>query len=298
MSLDPHRLLILRAVWRTGSMQEAATALHLTPSGVSQHLARLEAETGLSLIDRTRRGGGRAVRLTTAGLALAERADDVALALAETEREAEQLRDASAATVRIGGFATALGRLVVPAIARAGIADSGLEVNIVETDASEGLRLLHADELDLLISDRPLPTGRRSGIESRELLRDAYRIVVPSAWATRPLEEIVRGAWVAASPDQPSRHLLDRLFATRHIRTPRIEHLCTESRTMLALVSSGLGAALVPELTLAFQTTAGIDVVAAAEDVGSRVLTVLNRRPASYAVDRFRTMLVRTAGGR
>ena len=112
MQPDPHRLLVLRAVRRTGSMQAAAAALHLTPSGVSQHLSRLESETGLELLDRSHRGGGRSVRLTGAGVALAERADGVAAALAEAEREIALLRDGSAGVVRIGGFSSALSRLL------------------------------------------------------------------------------------------------------------------------------------------------------------------------------------------
>ena len=46
MRVDPHRLLVLRAVLRAGGVQPAARALFLSPSAVSQHLTRLEAETG------------------------------------------------------------------------------------------------------------------------------------------------------------------------------------------------------------------------------------------------------------
>src|SRR4051794_24961149 len=132
MPIDPHRLLVLRAVHRTGSVAAAAAALHLTASGVSQHLTRLESETRLALLDRTRRGGGRAVTLTTAGLALAERADDVARALADAQREADRLRDGAQGTVRVGGFSTALGRLVVPALLEIAVSDPALHVQVLE----------------------------------------------------------------------------------------------------------------------------------------------------------------------
>ena len=88
MRIDPHRLLILRAVQRAGGVLPASRALYLTPSAVSQHLTRLEAETGLSLVDRTRRGGGRSLALTAAGRALAEQGERVAEVLAEAERAA------------------------------------------------------------------------------------------------------------------------------------------------------------------------------------------------------------------
>ena len=67
MTLDPRRLLVLRAVHRHGGVLAAAERLGLTPSAVSQHLARLEAETGLALVDRSRLGGGRSLAGSAAG---------------------------------------------------------------------------------------------------------------------------------------------------------------------------------------------------------------------------------------
>ena len=46
MPIDAHRLLVLRAVQRAGGVVPAARVLYLSPSAVSQHLTRLEAETG------------------------------------------------------------------------------------------------------------------------------------------------------------------------------------------------------------------------------------------------------------
>ena len=45
MHISPDRLLILQAVATSGGVG-AARQLHLAPSGISQHLARLERETG------------------------------------------------------------------------------------------------------------------------------------------------------------------------------------------------------------------------------------------------------------
>ena len=43
MQIDPRRLAVLRAVADAGGVLAAASVLHLTPSAVSQHIARLEA---------------------------------------------------------------------------------------------------------------------------------------------------------------------------------------------------------------------------------------------------------------
>ena len=54
--LDVHRLRVLRTVVATGSVGAAASTLGYTPSAVSQHLATLQRETGLLLIERKGRG--------------------------------------------------------------------------------------------------------------------------------------------------------------------------------------------------------------------------------------------------
>lgn len=300
MPLDPHRLLVLRAVHRTGSVAAAAAALHLTASGVSQHLARLETETRLPLLDRTRRGGGRAVRLTAAGLALAERADDVATAIAEAEREADRLREGTEGTVRVGGFATALSYAVVPALARLAVSDPALHVQVVEV-TDDGVDMLRAGELDLLLTERyseattAMP-GPYPGLAEEALHRDAFRIVVPEVWAPLTIEELLAGPWVTSPQRQASRRMLDELCARYQVTTGH-QHLCTESRTMLALVSAGLGAAIIPDLTLSHLPTAGVAVHGSAVDIGSRVLTVIgpDDGQGSPATHRLRRLMLELA---
>jgi molybdate transport repressor ModE-like protein len=283
MPIDAHRLLVLRAVHRTGSVHAAATALHLTPSGVSQHLTRLEAEARLPLLDRTQRGGGRAVRLTEAGLALAQRADDVAVALAEAQREADRLREGTAGTVRIGGFATALGHLVVPTLQQLAITDPALQVQVVERNARDGISMLRAGDLDLLVGERyveattPVPNPY-PGLVETELHREPFRIVLPELWATPAgVEELLAGTWVTSPNHLPPRQMLDRLCSEYSIE-PGHQHICTESQTMLALVAAGLGAAIVPDLTLAYLRTEGVVVFGSGVEVGSRILTVIGSR--------------------
>lgn len=46
MRIDPRRLRFLLAISREGGVLAAADELGVTPSAVSQQLARLEAETG------------------------------------------------------------------------------------------------------------------------------------------------------------------------------------------------------------------------------------------------------------
>lgn len=283
MSIDPRRLLILRAVRRTGGVLAAAQALHLTPSGISQHLARLEAETGLELIDRTRRGGGRTVQLTAAGRTLSDHADRVADALAAAERETGWLKSKATGAVRVGGFGSVLKQLVAPVVAAMDVTHPEVETQVFEVDDESGLADLRAGRLDVLLSERVPGASPAPGSDliETDLMRDPYRIVVPGTWTVDDERDtLLSGAWVAAPPPQPSRLLLERLCTKAGIALDA-RHICIESPTMLALVAAGLGAAVIPDLTLAYQPQPGVRVTAGILDPGARILTTLRSRTTS-----------------
>jgi molybdate transport repressor ModE-like protein len=278
MRVDPHRLLVLRAVQRAGGVLPAARALYLSPSAVSQHLTRLEAETGLSLVDRSRRGGGRTLALTAAGQALAQQGERVAEVLAEAERAAMALRGERSGPVRIGGFATVLRRLVGPAVVDLAIAEPSIVPAVTEVDEADGLAQLRAGELDLVILERRPGAPPPRGVVAEDLLRDAYRVVVPASWPVHDdAETLLSGRWIAGHEGTPARAALDALAADAGIR-PEIRHLCDEFTSMLALVGAGLGAAVVTDLVLEFLPVTNVRVSAGPLDPGARIIYVAHRR--------------------
>src|ERR671917_1246172 len=266
MRIDPHRLLVLRAVQRAGGVLPAARALYLSPSAVSQQLTRLEAETGLSLVDRSRRGGGRRLALTAAGQALAEHGERVAEVLAEAERAAMAMRGERSGPVRIGGFATVLRRLVGPAVTDLAIAEPAIVPTVTEVDEAAGLAQLRAGELDLVILERRPGAAPPRGVVAEDLLRDAYRVVVPASWPVHDEPEtLLGGRWIAGHEGTPARAALDALAAAAGTR-PDIRHLCHEYTSMLALVGAGRGAAVVTDLVLDFLRPRNVRVTAGALD--------------------------------
>ena len=100
--LDLHRLRVLRSVVTSGSVAGAASNLGYTSSAVSQHLAALQRETGLVLLERS----GRGVRPTAAGLALAQEADALLARLGEAETRVADLRSSRSSALTIAYFAS------------------------------------------------------------------------------------------------------------------------------------------------------------------------------------------------
>jgi len=252
MRLSPDRLLVLRAVADAGGVVAAGRRLHLAPSGVSQHLTALERETGLVLLDRSRRGGQRPLTLTAAGRHMAAHADRLAAVLADAENTALALAGRLEGPVRIGAFPTAVRRLVVPAVLALAQTDPGIQPVVHELDETAALAALHAGDLDVVLVEdesarlRPPP----SGLTARRLLDDPYLLALPAAWP-RPhdVTDLAQRPWVDGPHASAVRSVLDRLRATTGLPLPGT-HVCLEFPAALALVDAGLAAALVPALAL------------------------------------------------
>ncbi|GII75300.1 hypothetical protein Sru01_02820 [Sphaerisporangium rufum] len=175
--LDFLRLRVLDAVARHGSVTAAARELHYSQPSVSHHLARLEAETGARLVQRT----GRGIRLTEAGRLLADRAAEI---LGRVEAAAGELAAHTglrAGRVRLAAFPSALGSFVPAAAARLARDHPGVEVRLVDAEPPEALAMLRAGQVDVAVTFRHtvLP-ATDEGVRLTPLLADPGHLVVPA----------------------------------------------------------------------------------------------------------------------
>src|SRR5687767_7812959 len=117
------QLKVLAAVARHGSVTEAARELHYSQPSVSHHLARLEAATGVKLIQRI----GRGIRLTPEGQLLANRAAEVMGRLDAATNELAAQVGLQAGRVRLAANASTLSTIVPTAAADLARAHPGLQ---------------------------------------------------------------------------------------------------------------------------------------------------------------------------
>ena len=224
----------------------AAERLHMTQPPLSRQIQQLENELGVVLIDRTTRS----VTLTPAGVAFLPDA-----------RRILQLAEGAALTVKrvpagdlgtvVVGFTAASAHAVLPRLldkAREQLPDVQLELREMVTAAQiEGLM---TGELDLGMARPPL---KRPGLVSRPLLHEQLVAAVPSA---HPLAALPRqltltdldGQDVIMYSPVEARYFNELLISTFTIAgaTPRYVQYVTQVHTMLVLVRSGIGIALVP----------------------------------------------------
>jgi DNA-binding transcriptional LysR family regulator len=279
MQIDPRRLAVLGAVAHAGGVLAAATVLHLTPSAVSQHIARLEAETGVLLLDRSRLGGRRAAGLTPAGRLLAAHADRLAETLATAERELAELTGQVTGPVSVGAFPTAIRHLVAPAATAVAATNPNIEVRIRQLEPEPGLAALQAGGLDLLIveADPADPATHLPGLRAVRLLDDPYQVAFPKQWApVAGVEALLARPWVDGPPGSAAHRALDRIGAHHDTVLNRV-HECLEFPAALAIVAAGLAAAVVPALALPSHEQAAIEVLAVPY-VGARRIDLVHRR--------------------
>jgi DNA-binding transcriptional LysR family regulator len=279
MQIDPRRLAVLGAVANAGGVIAAASVLHLTPSAVSQHIARLEAETGVLLLDRSRLGGRRSAGLTSAGRLLAGHAGRLAETLAAAERELAELTGQVTGPVSVGSFPSAIRHLVVPAATAVTATYPNVEVRIRQLEPEPGLASLQAGGLDLLIveADPADPPTNLPGLRGVRLLDDPYRIVFPEQWAPLAgVQALLARPWIDGPPGSAAHHALDRIAAHHGTVLNRV-HECLEFPAALAIVAAGLAAAVVPALALPTHEPATVEVLDAPY-AGARRIDMIHRR--------------------
>jgi DNA-binding transcriptional LysR family regulator len=288
------------ARWRRGgSIAAAADALRYTPSAVSQQLAALQGEAGVTLLERV----GRSVRLTDAGQRLVRHADEILTLLEEAEAELAT-GDAVRGTVRVSAFQTAALALLPPAIAELGERHPELRVEYMEAEAEESLPLLAGGELDLVIAEEYdyLPRPRNPRLHREELGRDPILVVLPAnhrlARRGRPVQlaKLAEEAWGTGRRDT--------LFAGMVLRAcrnagfePDIQHRANDLQILLELVAAGQAVALAPGLGNP-GAIPGVTALATVEPLGRTIFTAMRRSAARQPAVEALLDALRTGAGR
>ena len=278
--LEFRHLLSFKAVAETGSFHEAADRLDYTQSAVSQHVASLETILGVRLLDRSR--GRRSVELTEAGSLLLRHADAVVSRLQAARADLRAYSEGATGHLRVGTYQS-VGARVLPAAL--GIFTSqwpAVQVHLVETNSDEGLlNLVESGELDLSFAVYPLSEGPFEGVE---LLRDPYVLVVAANSPQAKLGRKLGAREISALPLIGFRHCRSTRAAEEYLRAdggdPRWVFRTDDNTTVQALVSAGIGVALVPRLTVD-ETDESVAILPT--DVPPRVLTLAWHR------DRYRS---------
>ncbi len=278
--LDVRRLRVLHAVAGYGSVTAAAAALGYSAPAVSQQLAALEREVGMTLTERA----GRGVSLTPAALILVTHTDALLARLDAAEADLAALRDQIAGRVALAAFPSAAASLV-PA-AWAALADSAPQVrlDLTEMEPEESLPAMLRNETDVAVAHEYdlLPRPLDPLFERRELLDDPVVLAIPADSALSqaglgpvPLATLAGQPFLAPRQGTSCAEMIQRACARAGF-VPRVVARASDFQVLLSLVAAGAGVTLVPRLAARWLPPR-VRLVPPADPVTRRVFTVSRR---------------------
>jgi DNA-binding transcriptional LysR family regulator len=252
--LNVGRLRVLKEVAYEGSISGAAESLAYSQSAVSQQIATLEQEAGMTLLERHPRG----VSLTAAGQTLVGHADGILARLEAAESALSLIAGLRSGRLRMASFPTAGATLMPLAIATFRASYPDVELTLAEGEPEEIVPRLAAGELDLaLLFEFAGETPLREGMTRVELLEDPMYLALPrdhrlAGRAKLRLGDLRDEAWVQTSRSSPcARHVVRSCHAAGF--EPNVSFESDDYQTVQGLVAAGVGVALIPELALSVE---------------------------------------------
>ncbi|WEH41727.1 LysR family transcriptional regulator [Streptomyces sp. AM 2-1-1] len=248
--LDLARLRALHAVSVHGSVAGAASALGYTPSAISQQITKLERETRTTLLERR----GRGIALTEEAIHLAATAQELLTIMERAQTTLEERRGRPTGTLSIGAFASAARGLLPGVLSGLDRDHPTLDARLTEVDPHLSVDLVAKGVIDLAVAHdwdiAPLPAPE--GLDQAVIGDDRCDLLVPRghplAGRTAVLrEELARERWICQPPGTVCHDWLLRTLRAAGYE-PDIRHRAEENHTQLALVSAGLGVAMIPRL--------------------------------------------------
>ena len=258
--LNLHRLRVLRAVGELGSLTRAARRLHFTQSAVSQQVATLEAELGVSLVVRRSRG----VVLTHAGQVLFEHASDILTGVGRAERDLAALSGLEGGTLRIAAFPTAAAAIVPPAITSFAKRHPGVTIQFREGEPEEMLPRLTDGDVDLAVvfDYAAAPLAEDSSYRLEPLFEEKLNVALPKGHRYEgrrrlAMRDLAEETWINGNA-YSCRAVLHELC--RDHFAPRVSFESDDYATVQGFVAEGLGIALTPEMA-AINLNPGVSLV-------------------------------------
>ena len=248
--LNVARLKVLDEVARRGSFSAAADALDYTQSAISQQIAALEQEAGMTLLERHPRG----VSLTAAGQTLVGHAEGILARLESAEAALGAIAGLRGGRLRMASFPSAGATLMPLAIATFRARHPDIELTLAEGEPEQIAPRLRAGELDLALLFEFGDSAGTDELTRVELLEDPLYLALPREHklATKRklrLEDLRGEAWVQTSSSSPCARQVVRSCHAAGFE-PNVAFESDDYQTVQGLVAAGVGVALIPELAL------------------------------------------------
>jgi molybdate transport repressor ModE-like protein len=239
--MDLRQLTTLVAIADHGSFSAAARALYTVQSNVSSHIARLEKELGVVLVDRQRGG------LTDDGVVVVEKARRVLHELDDITAEMASRGDEVRGDTRLGVLGTTARWLLPQLLTHLSRQHPGVHVTVHEGNTTNLIPRLVAQQLDAAIVHLPVddPEVSVEPLFAEDLVLLVHSKHHLSGLDQVPLGELANEPLMLPPLGTALRRVIDRAAAGVGVELqPQVE--IDGVRLLTSLAFEGFGAAIVP----------------------------------------------------
>jgi DNA-binding transcriptional LysR family regulator len=279
MNVTLRQLKVFIEVSRLQSFSRAGERIGLTQSAVSRCIRELEAEVGLKLIDRTTRE----VQLTDVGISLSASVSRLLTDLDAALKEVRELGEQRRGRVIVAAAPTVASRLMPRCIARCGSAYPYVTLVLRDLVQADVLRQVRSGEADFGVIIGPI---EMDDLIVEPVMTDAFCLVCRD---DHPLARHAEVEWLALNGAQllmldhtsGSRAVIERVLHQLGV-TVEITQELSHSATVFGLIEEGLGASVLPTLSLPLPAESSL-VTRALVPRAERSVALVRRRERSLS---------------
>ncbi len=248
MTIELRQLRYFVAVAEEMHFGRAARRLHMTQPPLSQAIQSLEARLGTELFARTRRS----VALSAAGRALLPEAQRLLQQADALPSLAQRAAAGESGSLSIAFVSMADYSVMPRALREFRSAYPSVQIRLQEATTDLQLDMLSAGEIDLGLLVMPLPDKQKAEFDSLPLLSEPLVLALPEGLIRKrgpvSLTQLADHSLIVF-PRQLAPAFHDKILGRFHAvgLTPRIGQEAIQMQTIIALVSAGMGIALVPQ---------------------------------------------------
>jgi DNA-binding transcriptional LysR family regulator len=246
--VDLKQLRQVLVLAETLNFRKAAERLHMAQPPLSVSIRKLEEEIGAQLFERSRTG----VRLTVVGKGVLEHARKALFHAEQFRQSASLVAGGHVGSLRVDYVASSTIRLLPRALAHFRTAYPGVDLQLQEGSTDAIMTALRDGRTDVGIVRYPTPSVPSVAIT--HLQRNRYVAALPVAHplaskARLKLVDLRGEDFIFPSREQGSAAYLSAMLACQRAGfMPNIVQQAAHAQSIVALVESGLGVALVPDI--------------------------------------------------
>ncbi|OXL82159.1 LysR family transcriptional regulator [Paenibacillus sp. SSG-1] len=261
--MDIRQLRYFTIIVEEKQISAAARRLHMSQPPLSQQLKALEDELGSALVERS----GKHLELTEAGKALYSYALKLLQLMDEAKTEVQEIGSGFKGVLRIG--INTLSSVDLPdTLMRFKENYPQVTYKIQQNESAQLCSMVKSRVLELAIIRLPLALDEFSvlHLNTEPFYLMASRRLIPEPLAPEiPLEQIRNYPLILPSTEGLGVHYTVLMACAKHRFEPRIIAECSDIPLLLSLVSSGFGAAVVPETIVKLHTRHDVQVARIAD---------------------------------